>query len=69
MDEKAIKIALQAFKIYIEVQGMKALNASRQDRGLAQGYDERCFFDAAKDVEKLIKELEGRENEISTSGK
>jgi len=69
VDEKAIKIALQAFKIYIEVQGMKALNASRQYRGLAQGYDERLFLDAAKDVENLIKELEGRENEISTSGK
>jgi hypothetical protein len=61
VDEKAIKIALRALKIYIEVQGMKALNASRLSRGLAQGYDERCFYDAAKDVEKLVNELDMKE--------
>ncbi len=69
MDEKAIKIALKALKIYIEVQGMKAANAAREHRGEAQAYDEVCFIYAAKDVENLVKELEGRENEISTSGK
>ncbi len=58
MDEQAIKIALQSFKIFIEVEGMKAANAAREHRGEAQAYDEVCFIYAAEDVEKLIKELD-----------
>lgn len=51
---------VEAFAVNAEVEAMKAENASREDRGLAQAYGEEAFMAACRnlsDIATAIREV------------
>lgn len=52
----AIKLEMQA--LISEREGMLALNAYRERRGEAQGYDDGCFYENGEAFTKLAQKLE-----------
>ena len=43
-EQQAAYYIAQSVAAYVEIEAMKAMNASRADRGLAQAYPEEAFL-------------------------
>jgi hypothetical protein len=47
---------IRAFSLLAQIEGMKALNAHRLQRGETQAYDENAFYDLANQLEELARD-------------
>ena len=54
MNAVALRYKMEADAILIEVEGFKAENVCRADRGAAPDYDEKAFFDKAEQLNNVM---------------
>lgn len=47
----------ELFALQCEVEGMKALNAEREDQGYAQAYDEEAFHNHAQKMRAVAERM------------
>jgi len=58
MNANNLHVFVMSQAIMAEVEAMKALNASREDQGLAQAYGEESFREAAWRLENLAHSID-----------
>jgi len=58
MNANNLHVYVMTQSIMAKIEAMKALNASREDQGLAQAYGEEAFQDAAWQLEQLAHNID-----------
>ena len=57
MEDWQVKLQIQAMAIMVEVEGMKAENADRADKGHSIAYDDCSFHEKSKELSVIANEM------------